>query len=334
MPATAKTNWFWSDWSGDQAVRRLTPAERGVWIDLLALAAVGNPKGYVCDAKRKPVALEEIARFTNCPDLGQLAALIDAIVAKGAASRDRRGRLFSRRMVRDAKLAAIRSENGKKGIDAKLGKEKQKPILLKQSGKQNPERLGASSDDSPLKQEGETSGSAEPRAREAQISDHVTSSPVIAPTASALAARLGDTIGFAESDPRRTGLAYAAQRWLAGGWDADLILATVAQVAARAPRKPAAYYEPAIAEAHARLEKPLPLVVFDQPTTLRVTRPGDTHASQDRSLVAASRRLAERVATALAASADGIVNAEPGTTGDRDPAGAPLLRLVSQIRGG
>lgn len=106
MSASQRTNWFWSDWLGDQAVRRLTPAERGVWIDLLALAAAASPVGYVCDDRGRPLTLDAIARVTNASSVDELAKLIAGILDKGAASRDRSGRLFNRRMVRDAELAA------------------------------------------------------------------------------------------------------------------------------------------------------------------------------------------------------------------------------------
>lgn len=342
MSATTKTNWFWSDWSGDAAVRRLTPAERGVWIDLLALAAVGNPKGYVCDARKRPLALAEIARFTNCLDLAELAALIDAIVAKGAASRDRRGRVFNRRMVRDARLGAIRSESGKKGISARLEKERQNPVLLQQGAQQSPERQGAaSSDDSEFESDG-AEGNARPRAREPGVtpSPGPAAPPAPSPAASALAAsapaaqtialaaQAADAIGYAVDDPRRNTLPFAAQRWRDGGWDAALILATLADVARRAPQKPVAYYEPALAEAHARRARPLPVVAVEAPQTVRLSRPGESHASQNRSLVAAGQRAAARLAAAL--------GAEPfaGDGHGADQPREPVLRLVSQVRDG
>lgn len=106
MSATQRTNWFWSDWLGDQAVRRLTPAERGVWIDLIGLAAGASPVGYVCDDRGRPLTLDDIARVSNAGSVDEVAKLIDGILDKGAASRDRSGRLFNRRMVRDAELAA------------------------------------------------------------------------------------------------------------------------------------------------------------------------------------------------------------------------------------
>ena len=115
MSATKGTYWFWTDWLGDQAVRRLTPAERGVWIDLLALAAVGNPVGYVCDDRGRKLSDDEIARVTNAGSVEEVTTLINGILEKGAASRDRTGRLFNRRMVRQSELAAKRAFAGKRG---------------------------------------------------------------------------------------------------------------------------------------------------------------------------------------------------------------------------
>lgn len=117
MTAHHSTKWFWSDWLGAPEVRRLTLAEKGLWIDLLALAAGGKPVGYVCDEAGRPLTHEEIARVTNAASPVEVAELIEAILKKGVASRDRTGRLLNRRMVRDAQLAAKRSRAGKVGAD-------------------------------------------------------------------------------------------------------------------------------------------------------------------------------------------------------------------------
>jgi hypothetical protein len=115
MSAKSGAYFFWSDWLGDPAVRRLTPAERGVWIDLLALAAIGSPTGYVCDDKGRPLTLKEIARVSNAGSPDEVAEHIAGILEKGAASRDRTGRLFNRRMVRSADTSAKRRLAGVKG---------------------------------------------------------------------------------------------------------------------------------------------------------------------------------------------------------------------------
>jgi len=134
MSATQRTNWFWSDWLGDQAVRRLTPAERGVWIDLLALAAGASPVGYVCDDRGRPLSLDEIARVTNAGTVDEVAKLITGILDKGVASRDRSGRLYNRRMVRDAENAAKKAALSAKRAQA--GANGARTTSLKYFGKQ------------------------------------------------------------------------------------------------------------------------------------------------------------------------------------------------------
>jgi len=114
MTAKHSTRWFWSDWSGDPAVRRLTPAERGLWIDLLAIAAVAAPTGYVCDERGNPVSYEEMGRFANCSPT-EAESLVVGILDKGVAGRDRAGRLFNRRMVRDVALSEKRRAAGSTG---------------------------------------------------------------------------------------------------------------------------------------------------------------------------------------------------------------------------
>lgn len=115
MGANGRTYFYWSDWLGDAAVRRLTLAERGLWIDCLALMAVASPIGYLCDDKGSPISHEELRRITNASSCDEVAELLDRIHRKGAASLDRTGRLYSRRMVRDASKAVKLSRNGKAG---------------------------------------------------------------------------------------------------------------------------------------------------------------------------------------------------------------------------
>jgi hypothetical protein len=114
MAATSATMFFWTDWLGDQAVRRLTVAERGLWIDLIALAAMAAPFGHVCDGRGQPLAVSEIARVANCT-VRQVEILLKSMHEKGVFSKDSGGRLYCRRMVRDASLKAKRQYAGSRG---------------------------------------------------------------------------------------------------------------------------------------------------------------------------------------------------------------------------
>ncbi len=106
MSAHQSTQWFWSDWAGDQR---------------------GNP-----------LSNEEIARFTTATPT-EVESLIAGILEKGAASRDRTGRLFNRRMTRQAEMTA------RKRMAGQLGGEqtKKKWTELKTLAFSNPARAPA-----------------------------------------------------------------------------------------------------------------------------------------------------------------------------------------------
>lgn len=114
MTSTGRTYFYWSDWLGDQAVRRLTPAERGLWIDCLALMAVASPPGFLCDDQGRPLTCEELGRLTNASP-SEVAELLTGCLQKGATSKDRNGRFYNRRMVREKGKAAKLAQNGKAG---------------------------------------------------------------------------------------------------------------------------------------------------------------------------------------------------------------------------
>jgi hypothetical protein len=162
MSATAKTNWFWSDWLGDQAVRRLSPAARGVWIDCLALMATASPVGYLCDDRGRPLNHEEIARVTNAGSSIVVAKLLAEILEVGAASIDRTGRMYNRRMVRDAEVATKRRRNGQLGAAATRLKWQEVSGLPRQNAWQMPRQNGRPPI---LKEVNITSSETEPRAK-------------------------------------------------------------------------------------------------------------------------------------------------------------------------
>jgi hypothetical protein len=142
MSAQHSVRFFWSDWLGDQAVRRLTPAERGVWIDCLALMAAAAPTGYLCDDRGRSLTHEEVARVCGTTPV-EVAKLLAAILEKGVASRDRTGRLYNRRMVKDASLSAKRRANGKSGGTATRLKWQELSELPRQNARQMPRQAAA-----------------------------------------------------------------------------------------------------------------------------------------------------------------------------------------------
>tara|TARA_R110002074_G_C12558458_1_gene667639 strand:- start:31689 stop:32339 length:651 start_codon:yes stop_codon:yes gene_type:complete len=89
---------------------------------LLCIAAAHEPIGYVAVAGR---GLDEtsLARMTGCLE-SEAKDLLGELERNGVFSRDRQGRIFSRRMIRDAKKAAIARKNGKSGGNPNLSKQK------------------------------------------------------------------------------------------------------------------------------------------------------------------------------------------------------------------
>ena len=98
------------------------PTARGVWIDMLCIAAQHEPFGYLC-VNGESLSPSDIARIAGVGE-GEAVSLMAELERNGVFSRDRRGRIFSRRMLRDAEKRALASKNGAKGGNPSLSKQK------------------------------------------------------------------------------------------------------------------------------------------------------------------------------------------------------------------
>jgi hypothetical protein len=119
MSGTTWTKFYWSDWLSEPALRLCSYAARGLWMDMLCIAATHDPIGYVAVAGRG-LTETDIARMTGGSE-SEVPALLGELDRNGVFSRDRQGRIYSRRMVSDAKKAAIAVKNGKNGGNPTLG---------------------------------------------------------------------------------------------------------------------------------------------------------------------------------------------------------------------
>lgn len=113
MSGVVWSKFYWADWETDPALRLCSLAAQGLWMRMLCIAAAHDPIGYVAVAGR---GLDEtaLARLTGCQE-SEIASLLGELSQNGVFSRDRHGRVFSRRMVDDAKKSAIAKKNGKNG---------------------------------------------------------------------------------------------------------------------------------------------------------------------------------------------------------------------------
>jgi hypothetical protein len=126
MSGTVWSKFFWSDWESDPALRLCSFAAQGFWMRMLCIAAAHDPIGYVAVAGK---ALDEtaLARLTGCL-VSEVACLIGELERNGVFSRDRLGRIYSRRMTADARKAAVARRNGHKGGNPNLSKHAAKSL--------------------------------------------------------------------------------------------------------------------------------------------------------------------------------------------------------------
>lgn len=113
MSATTWSKFFWADWLSDTNLRRCSPAARGLWMDMLCVAAQGEPAGYVT------LDAQAIGRIGGI-GAAQAAALVGELEQAGVFSRDRHGRIYSRRMVRERKLRSAAQKAGRRGGNPSL----------------------------------------------------------------------------------------------------------------------------------------------------------------------------------------------------------------------
>jgi hypothetical protein len=133
-PKNPSTTWYFTDWANDPALKICSLAAQGLWMRLLCIAALSPEHGVVQIGSLTcglPGGLAHIAPAVGRPP-HEIAPLIDELLSSGAASLDRKQRLFCRRMVRAAALYKKRSAAGKNGADVTNGKHWGKESLPRQ----------------------------------------------------------------------------------------------------------------------------------------------------------------------------------------------------------
>ncbi len=121
------------DWMKDPALRSVSIAARGLWIDMLCLMHECDRRGYLQHVTGKPVTAEQLARMTGC-STDELSQLLQELEDSGVFSRTEHGVLYSRRLVRDERLRSKRRASGRLGGN---------PVLLNQTDKQNASKTQA-----------------------------------------------------------------------------------------------------------------------------------------------------------------------------------------------
>lgn len=138
------------DWLRDPALRSVSLAARGVWIDLLCLMHESTRRGYLIFPDGSAMKFEHLARIFSV-DKRTLRGLIQELESCGVFSREGEV-IYSRRMVRDQQLSEVRRKAGKSGgnpillseKDMQLDKQNEQQILTPSSSS------SSSSSDNPM----------------------------------------------------------------------------------------------------------------------------------------------------------------------------------------
>ena len=102
------------DWMKDPALRAVTIAARGLWIDMLCLMHESPRRGYLQHETGKAVTAEQLARMTGCSTDGA-SLMLQELEDAGVFSRTSDQIIYSRRIVRDERKRQLCSDAGKKG---------------------------------------------------------------------------------------------------------------------------------------------------------------------------------------------------------------------------
>jgi hypothetical protein len=110
------SKFWWQDWRSDPALRACSLEARGLWMDLLCIAHEGTPYGHVTIGAGTIPTTAQLASMVGVSTT-KIEKLMKELESVGVFSRDERGAIFCRRMVRDFAT----SEAGRENISKRWG---------------------------------------------------------------------------------------------------------------------------------------------------------------------------------------------------------------------
>jgi hypothetical protein len=123
------------DWKKDLAVRSVSLAARGLWMEMLCAMHDSEQRGCLVHANGRPVTTEQLARMAGC-SVDDAGVLLDELLDAGVCSVDERGVVYCRRMVREAGISETRSEVARKGATSRERDESGAFVKNNHSGQQ------------------------------------------------------------------------------------------------------------------------------------------------------------------------------------------------------
>jgi hypothetical protein len=122
---STKNPWFKfypQDWRGDPKLRICSLGARGLWIEMCAVMHESDPYGHLT-INDKQITDAQLSAVVG-GDVGTVSTLLNELEDAGVFSRNRKGIIYSRRMVNDNKKAKTARKNGKSGGNPSLSKQR------------------------------------------------------------------------------------------------------------------------------------------------------------------------------------------------------------------
>lgn len=113
MPRMPWMKFFPSDWVSCPELLCCSWASRGLWVHVVCILHQSPHRGVLEGKDGSPMTDDTLLRICNAGSDG--AAMLKELEAMGVFSRDERGAIVCRRMVRDEEISRARSEAGVRG---------------------------------------------------------------------------------------------------------------------------------------------------------------------------------------------------------------------------
>lgn len=246
MSSNPSAIFYWNDWENDEGLKLCSLAAQGFWMRCLCIAARSTPRGYLA-VNGRPLSCDDLAKLTGIAST-EAETLLSEILERGVASRTHDGRIYNRRMVRDAKISRARAKSGREGGRVTAAKKRANSVCLENSGSKSEAK----------------SKLPYPLTHNPSPPNPLTPNTEPASERAALAKRASAALGISglgDLPPALAGgLLPSLESWLVQGcdWMADIVPALAKRPGGKLPGSPAYWERVAISNRDKRLASPPP----------------------------------------------------------------------------
>lgn len=108
------------DWRGDQALRVVSLAARGLWMEMLCVMHEASPYGHLL-VGGQPLSGAALARLVGSSE-GEVRAMLVELSEAGVSRQTRRGVVYSKRMIADQERSEVGRKAKQEALDKARGK--------------------------------------------------------------------------------------------------------------------------------------------------------------------------------------------------------------------